>query len=354
MWDLYQAPKKRAAMQEEYDKHAQAQQELKLSQLDKMEQGVFAAVHQMTGDREEAARLAQLARQNPDMAKNIMTQIAEQRYQEATTAAQNAEAMGLQPGSPEYNEYVREATIRKGTNVSITNEGKPREDFQFVRDDQGRVVSEQVIPGSKTDMELQEEAEKKKLARVNLVNKFDQNVGLVNATMDLVNPITASGAGQKIGEFVQEWGVPNKAGQLSSMLKTVKAKIGFDTLEQMRQVSPTGGALGQVSERELDFLQNALVPLDQNVGEDMLKDSLDTVRKAYQRQMFLMQNEADLSTKSAEEIEKILNERFGGYSEQQYQSFDMNPKVYEEMFNAQMNPQKPESNAIRGWNFEAQ
>ena len=42
---------------------------------------------------------------------------------------------------------------------------------------------------------------------------------------------------------------------LDSYYQTLKAKIGFAELNKMREASPTGGALGQVTERELAFLQ---------------------------------------------------------------------------------------------------
>lgn len=79
---------------------------------------------------------------------------------------------------------------------------------------------------------------------------------------------------------------------LSSTLKSVQADAAFDTLQQMRDASKTGGALGSVSERELSLLQNAKVPLDQNQSEEQLdknlkryidirKDALKNVAEAY-------------------------------------------------------------------------
>lgn len=42
---------------------------------------------------------------------------------------------------------------------------------------------------------------------------------------------------------------------VNARLGTIQANVGFDELQEMRDNSPTGGALGQVSEREIDFLQ---------------------------------------------------------------------------------------------------
>ena len=51
----------------------------------------------------------------------------------------------------------------------------------------------------------------------------------------------------------------------------------------MRDASPTGGALGQVSERELDFLQSASGALDIGMSEDNLINSLAEIKKSLER-----------------------------------------------------------------------
>ena len=66
--------------------------------------------------------------------------------------------------------------------------------------------------------------------------------------------------------------------RLAKQLDTVKAVVGFSALQAMRDASPTGGALGQVSERENTLLQSTLASLDQFVGEDQLRTNLARVR----------------------------------------------------------------------------
>lgn len=57
-------------------------------------------------------------------------------------------------------------------------------------------------------------------------------------------------------------GAVTPAGRLERRINTVKANIGFDKLDEMRQNSPTGGALGNVTEKEIYFLQSVLGDLD--------------------------------------------------------------------------------------------
>ena len=54
----------------------------------------------------------------------------------------------------------------------------------------------------------------------------------------------------------------------------------------MRENSPTGGALGQVTERELAFLQSVEGSLDQAQSEDQLRQILQRLRdgQAYFRE----------------------------------------------------------------------
>lgn len=70
--------------------------------------------------------------------------------------------------------------------------------------------------------------------------------------------------------------------ELRNDLTTIRATLAFDTLQQMRDASPTGGALGQVSERELSLLEGALEVLDQATTQDQLVNALNDVRRHYQ------------------------------------------------------------------------
>lgn len=61
-------------------------------------------------------------------------------------------------------------------------------------------------------------------------------------------------------------------------LDTLKSNIAFNQLTEMRAASKTGGALGQVSNIELNLLTSALGALDQAQSPDALKRGLETVR----------------------------------------------------------------------------
>jgi len=61
-------------------------------------------------------------------------------------------------------------------------------------------------------------------------------------------------------------------------LKSLQARIGFGELQEMRDNSPTGGALGQVSEKEIDFLQRLKGSIDTIQSENQLDGNLERIK----------------------------------------------------------------------------
>jgi len=64
------------------------------------------------------------------------------------------------------------------------------------------------------------------------------------------------------------------ARNLRAKLNTVKANLGFQELSKMREMSPTGGALGNVSNIELEMLQSTIESLDQLQSHDEVINAL--------------------------------------------------------------------------------
>lgn len=65
---------------------------------------------------------------------------------------------------------------------------------------------------------------------------------------------------------------------LDSTLDTVRANVGFETLQEMRQNSPTGGALGQISDRENNLLQAVRGSMDQKQSRKQLVKNLKSLQ----------------------------------------------------------------------------
>jgi hypothetical protein len=69
------------------------------------------------------------------------------------------------------------------------------------------------------------------------------------------------------------------ANALNGILSGIKANIGFDKLQQMRQSSPTGGALGNVSDKDIALVQSVYGSLLQSTNEKDLIYNLDRLDK---------------------------------------------------------------------------
>lgn len=71
------------------------------------------------------------------------------------------------------------------------------------------------------------------------------------------------------------------ANDVRALVDTVKANTGFQELQKMRNSSPTGGALGSITERELALLQSTVGNLEQSQTADQFKDNLRRVKNVY-------------------------------------------------------------------------
>jgi len=91
------------------------------------------------------------------------------------------------------------------------------------------------------------------------------------------NPMLTTGMGAAVTKGLP--GLP--AYQTNALIDTVKANAGFDRLQAMRDASPTGGALGQVSEQENKLLQAAIGNLDPGQDTAQLQYNLKRVSNIY-------------------------------------------------------------------------
>ena len=82
-----------------------------------------------------------------------------------------------------------------------------------------------------------------------------------------------------------------QAKDYAQRLDTLKANIGFGELQRMRDNSPTGGALGQVTERELNFLQSVLGAIGTDTKYETLLQTLDKAEQVYREMLSAAQTD---------------------------------------------------------------
>jgi hypothetical protein len=113
-------------------------------------------------------------------------------------------------------------------------------------------------------------------------NKADafKAAGIINTIDTALSQVGGSTAG--LGGVIMKKLAGSEAVDLEANLETIQANLGFDQLQAMRDASPTGGALGQVSERELIALQSTVASLKQEQSPDQLRANIEKIKKHYQ------------------------------------------------------------------------
>lgn len=98
---------------------------------------------------------------------------------------------------------------------------------------------------------------------------------------------------------------------IAQKLKTVDANLAFAELQKMRDNSPTGGALGQVTEKELDLLRSTVSNLDPNQSQGEFLAALKRARDSYTGMLGRVAPET--ATRLQQEYEKQGKDPLVGY-----------------------------------------
>ena len=112
-----------------------------------------------------------------------------------------------------------------------------------------------------------------------VTNNIDKLIPQLDEDIASWWPSNVAGLGGKILSNIPG----TEARDFEARLETIKANIGFDKLQAMRDASPTGGALGQVSEMELRQLNASMGNLEQSQSPKQLRENLIAVREQYIR-----------------------------------------------------------------------
>lgn len=180
-----------------------------------------------------------------------------------------------------FNDFLRSG----GAGGSVVNVGGNQVqrvgDFAVIPDEASEAGVRFVpIPGSKAAQEAQAGEQRKEAAAGQAAQKETVVSGSIDYMLDkiegggLFDLPEAGVAGNILGRL----GVNQEAVDFRNELATVQANIAFDRLQQMREASKTGGALGAVSERELDLLMNAYGNINQSTSPNRLAENLRTIK----------------------------------------------------------------------------
>lgn len=130
----------------------------------------------------------------------------------------------------------------------------------------------EAIPGGPADTKLQGVFNQDTSMLQNSNAGFDRLASSVNELMNHPGIAGITGVRGKVPD------VPGTdAANARALLATIKSQVGFGVLQEMRNNSKTGGALGSVSNEEGKRLENNLAALDTTQGADQFKRQLKNI-----------------------------------------------------------------------------
>lgn len=232
-------------------------------------------------DRIGQGEIANLLRQGGIDAKTALT--AASKGQKDTALIRQAKAAGLKEGTPEFAKYILSGgNIYSQETALMANLPEPEKGkmYKFDRDENGQITNLRLvnISGSKADIEEQNRQTQMRKAATqestgqNVVSREVQKA--LRMIKENTGIVPVAGV---YGALAAQYLPNQEARDLRRTLDTLKASTAFQRLQQMRDASKTGGALGNVSNVELDLLMSAYGSLSQDLSEKELVENLKEI-----------------------------------------------------------------------------
>lgn len=191
------------------------------------------------------------------------------------------------PNSPQaYQAYQRNVLDQKRAGASRVSQtvgdsgpqiGTIPPGWQLKQGPEGAYRME-AIPGGPVEAEREEQAEKERGRKKQTARAGGTVIQDLQRALNIVKRNrTAVGAPSIVTQFIPETDAKTARGHIESAL----SNVGLDTLQQMRENSPTGGALGQVPIQQQKRLEQVLGSLDLAQKPEVVKDNLRRVINIY-------------------------------------------------------------------------
>lgn len=217
-------------------------------------------------------------------------QLAQIRTQTPEWREQNAERFGLVKGTPEHTQFIVSGQYAPKDDLVHAKEGEtvgqrmrqPDGSYKVVPvlEGGGKITPGyrrtdagwEAIPGGPADIKQNEKRQQDYASMQSVFQQLDELAKSVNAVK--THPGLSS-------NFGMTGLIPNRPGSnaanAQALLDTLKVQGAFASLQEMRNASKTGGALGAVSDSEQKMLQNAIAPLLKLQSYEQAQKSLATI-----------------------------------------------------------------------------
>lgn len=198
-------------------------------------------------------------------------------------------AQGEDPTSAIQNyEYLIESGIDPvkaqdmafgGGGTTINNMGNIPPGYAVQYDENGRPASMSPVPGSPAALEAQAAADKAAMVQERQGTSTDTITDAAATARDLASQGGTTG----VMGVIQGFNPESNAAELRRQTSVLTSIATIENLNQMRQSSPTGGALGNVTEGEGRMLAAAAGALDPNASPEQYKRALDNYERTLLR-----------------------------------------------------------------------
>lgn len=231
---------------------------------------------------QKAAQLAQSAQNNALMHEVRMSRLTTDQDRAAETARHNRAQEEIAQQSQALNAELRRIGFgiqKQGLDLrrDMAAQGnRPPPGYRWTP--QGDLER---IPGGPADEKAGLAGQKEQLRQQGAVKRADIVINKVDEALAKTGFWTTGLIGDLRGTLPGRL-TGSGAYDLEKTLDTVKANIGFKELQEMKEASPTGGALGQIAVRELELLQAVVASLEKGQDESVLRENLTQVKTHFE------------------------------------------------------------------------
>jgi hypothetical protein len=122
--------------------------------------------------------------------------------------------------------------------------------------------------------------------RVKEIGMMQQQIDAANRVVRDIDTIIKSGSSArlpatgKFSDWLASMPITTGASDVRALINNIEADVAFKTLADMRRNSPTGGALGAISDKELSLLAAAEGSINPSLSWPIFKRNLEAIRDA--------------------------------------------------------------------------
>jgi len=200
-----------------------------------------------------------------------------------TALIRNALAAGFTPNTPEFREFIASGgNIYSQETALLSSLPKPDKGmmYKFDKDEDGNPINVRMVPIEGSEAARQIAEDEKRLQEQGAL-ETQKRTGISRSVNQILTAIeeddTLLGTTGVYGKFAADYLPSQKARDVKNLLKSIQSNVAFNRLQEMRDASKTGGALGNVSNVELGLLMAAHGAIQQDLSTPLLIENLKEI-----------------------------------------------------------------------------